>query len=486
MRVIKLTSLTRWLARVAVVALVFVLCSSLPPSPHSPVVSVSVSVSATEVPPSAWDAHCQNSLTGSEFIGFSDQAFGPTPAVEFTDGGAAMASGGLSWSACTLDEGNTCYVCDRPAVDTAFEWATHCTSLAPPQKTSDDFFGNGRPAWANGGLSWSACSSGKEVNGQELAGRCYVCDRSSVGTPFEWATDCFMLGPAVTSEQSQDLFGSKGAAFSSDALSWSACSANANHNGLDDAGLCYICDRPDVDTDFVWADHCYDMGPAAGVLGKYSYLGYRSAWGNGALSWSVCAANAAVGSTNNAGMCYLCTRADAETPFKFGDDCQQLALDNVVGTELFGNGGPAWDNGGLLWSACAYGVNNYAGECYVCERTDAGSPFDRDYECYSLAPPDVAADDNFGEWGPTWGNDGLSWSACSYGANISAGKCYTCARTDAGTRFNWDADCHSLAPAAVAANDKFGFGGLTWGGSVLQASSCAGKISAGPCYFCEY
>lgn len=66
-----------------------------------------------------------------------------------------------------------------------------------------------------------------------------------------------------------------------------------------------MCDRADVETTFVWADHCSLFIPSDVESEEYFGTG-GTAWVDGELSWWACSHEKEVGGHSKAGTCYGC------------------------------------------------------------------------------------------------------------------------------------------------------------------------------------
>lgn len=484
-----------WLAKVALVVWACSLSFSSFSSPTALLSAAAVEVTA----PGKFDIACDNSMPNSKFSDSFSKNSGLTPfeAQNFGMFGSAFSSTGLSWSACSGGSGTAgsttnvaagCSMCERDTTRRGFVYSDNCYLLAPPDLTASDFFGFAHlPAFANEGRSWSICSSGRDSQ----TGTCYVCDRADENTKFEWSTHCYMLAPADGEEK--DVFGGSGATWTKDGLSWSACKRGTDHSGgspVPKPGVCHVCRRDTVDTNFVWGDHCYTIGPAADV--DFGMFGVDLS--DDGLSLSACTSTKTVNGVSQAGTCYVCDRADATTQFVWDDHCYTLVSPDVAENDAFGFFGARWGNDALSWSTCSNG----AFKCYVCHRADVKTRFDWSTHCYPLTPAGLTLGDNFGSGGPAWSQDGLSWSACAPTKTVDgkaeAGECYVCGRgtADADTRFVMEDDCFWVAPNEPdhGAGDRFGSfpgalraDGLEW---AFCSPTKTHSLGTGTCFICKY
>jgi hypothetical protein len=347
-------------------------------------------------------------------------------------GGAALSNNGKTWSACghnapkassfgsyTRYGVGECYVCDRASVSVPFDWtSSNCHAISVSDGGTSDYFGTFGPFLTNNGLIFSACSkdAGDTFTNK---GECIVCSRNSVNVPFD-SDDCQLLNNP--NAVAQDQFGAGGAVVSNNGLSFYACSYLAG-----DGGICYVCDREDVGTHFVWATDCYELIPSD--ISESARFGFGGpALSNDYLTFSACAIWADVPDKTHAGKCYVCDRTSVDNDF-VGSNCKLVnAPDSVLQENGYlGYGGPALSNDRLTFSACAYGVETNTGRCIVCERASVTD----DFLCYEVNPSDGVDDDQFGKGGPALSNDGSkSLTVCSFKASPSslseAGKCYIC------------------------------------------------------------
>lgn len=492
-----LVRMRHWLAKVALVVWICSLSSPL----SSPAL---LSAVAVEVAASGLDIACGNVLSDSVFSGeFSqttlvqthqgqalDQSF---KGISLGSGGAAWSNSARSWSACAHSTalGGECFVCDRPDTTTAFEWSYVCYSMAPDDREARDSFGAAGAAWSSTGLSWSACSRAASVESKQYSGQCYVCDRPDVETPFQWNKHCYSMAPDNLA--AGDRLGYGGAAWSTSGLSWSACSPQGELRD-NPGGICYVCDRPDTQTVFQWDKHCYPM-VYDDVESDENFGEGGAAWSNDGLSWSACAERKDANGVFDTGTCYVCARDNTSTNFEWSNDCYPMVPDDVASQDNFGVGGAAWSSDGLSWSACSYKTNK-ASKCYVCDRPTATTTFEWSKHCYSMVPDDLEQTDQFanGDLSSTtasWSSSGLSWSACSAYAG-TGGKCYVCDRPNAETRFKWSDHCFSIAPDDSSKFDFFGRGGVAWSSTGRSWSACSpgadvnGVEDVGQCYICEF
>lgn len=211
-----------------------------------------------------------------------------------------------------------------------------------------------------------------------------------------------------------------------------------------------------------------------------------AAWGNNGLSWSACAQfQSPPGYTIRGslhfqeGVCHACERTDIGTAFVWNTHCYSIIRGSNVDrdTKKFGNSGPAWSKDALSWSTCAPGL------CYVCDRSEVTDRFEWDTHCYLMNPPSIGG---IGESTPAWSNNGLSWSVCDPSKNSDKGACYVCDRAER-TAFDWTNDCYEMKP-----NDHVGtrFGmseGVFWGNNGLSWSNCAltRDPTPGECFVCD-
>lgn len=370
--------------------------------------------------------------------------------------------------------------CDNAVKGSYFAGMRQRTALTIASVTGIQF-GAGGAAWTNGALSWSACAH----NSADKKGACTVCDRPDKATAFVKALHCYDMYPS--DRGASDLFGLGGAAWGNNGLSWSACSSSAGTGGV-----CYVCDRDDVGTRFVWADHCRPVPLTNLQLGDDMGFG-GAAWGNGGLTWSACSHGSDANGKPDTGVCQVCERVAVEDILT----CTAFLFPYADGEkgDNFGYGGAALGSGGLSWSACSHSAKSNgiagAGQCHVCDRESKTALWNWDAHCYALSPIDgVSANSRLGKGGVALGNGGLSWSACADAEQVDsktgAGKCYVCERDNLATKFDWNTHCYSLVPTDIDATVYFGDGGPTWTDDGLGWSACASTKddSTGECYIC--
>jgi hypothetical protein len=416
------------------------------------------------------------------------QKMGPSDGAtldKFGQGGGALSGDGSVFSACSYGENDggyadrgSCWVCDRADSVTHFVWGTDCHKLVPSDGAGNDAFGFGGPALSSDGLVFSACSYGDDDNSASGSGSCYVCDRADTTTDFVWATDCHKLLPSDGA--AGDEFGYNGPALSNDGLVFSACSYKDDDNSASDSGSCYVCDRVDTATDFVWTTDCHKLVPSDGATDDRFGFGGVALSADG-LVFSACSHNDDDNGTNNSGSCWVCDRADIATDFVWATDCHKLVTSDGANSDYFGMGGPALSGHGLVFSACSKGdddMGSSSGSCWVCDRADTTTDFVWATDCYKLVASDAEAYDEFGSnGGPALSSNGLVFSACSHfdddNSAADSGSCWVCNRADTTTDFVWATDCHKLVPSDGANSDYFGMGGPALSNDGLVFSACS-------------
>jgi hypothetical protein len=353
---------TRFLLKAAVILLVLSLSFLSFKSPSLPVVRVQATsfndVCANSNANTAFTGFFGEMSLMVPLSGFDEED-------ELGKGGAAFGNNDKSWTTCspgadsvfsstfTMAKVGKYFVCDRQDVDTNFNWETDCHALMPAEYKANEMFGSFGAIFSNDGKNWSVCSESYSTTSAHEVGQCYICDRASVDVQFDWDANCHDLlspivedyvkfgwgGPTLSnnglifstcSRQERcyvcyrdavnvdflpanchvvapsdanggDDFGNGGAALSGSGLSFSACSAYADSNGLADVGKCFVCDRASVDVQFDWDRDCSTLvpdQPLADPPADYPAqaedlfgLG-GSVLSNDALTFSACSANA--------------------------------------------------------------------------------------------------------------------------------------------------------------------------------------------------
>lgn len=475
-------AMMRWMTTVALIALTLCLLSSCSSNP-----AFSFATEETIL-----DIQCGKVLENSYHSGWYSEEVELIAKDHMTDGkfgygGDTWSSDGRSWSACSHgtqrkdSNGNdnlgtgTCYMCDRTDGGTVFAPDNDCYAMTGVYK---DFtgFGKGGPALSSTGLAWSAC--GVKGTSAEAKTGCYMCDRSTVDSPFVFDNECTFKEFSIGADDG-------GPAYSNGGRSWSVCSS------ADDK--CYVCDRDSVDDTF---SDCSELNVPTLFQNKNVGFGLGGpAWSSDALSWSACAPNA----QDKMGRCLVCDRSDTSASFNTQDtsQCTWLYDTSFSGDELLGFGGPTWSSDGKSWSACIHGINVSKGECMVCDRSDSGSKFDLKSDCFKIGPLGLSQGDSFGYGGASLSDDGLIMSACTAVGNSGKGQCYLCHRVNTDAQFYAQQCSSNFSPNQGVEDDSFGFGGasvlLTSNSNGLSVSACSPEkdvgtdaTGAGKCYICEY